>query len=95
MNEEQIPRSMEDVPESREEYPLFAYIYNEDGTYYEPIEIRSKGSLHTLFVLAVLPAMIDGREVRITDTDDCMVFWAQHGEIKFPPPPSSEEGKGQ
>lgn len=72
------------APQSSQDYPLFGYLYEKDGTYGEPIELTSEAGLSTFLTLVVPPLIQEGHEVRITDVDDCMVFWAQKGQIKWP-----------
>ena len=77
-----------DQPQYQREYPLFplqVYIYELDGTYGEPIQVNSEAQLHGPGTRRVLEIAIkEGREVRICDPGDLLVFHAVGGKVVFP-----------
>lgn len=76
--------SEETPPASRQDLPLFGYVYELDGMYHAPIELGSFTQLENFMVRVAKPCMENGQEIRITDVDDHMVFWAKEGAVKWP-----------
>lgn len=65
-------------------YPLFLYIYRHDGYHTGSELLRNEDQLKTALAGKVKEAIMQGREVRITDTGDLLVFHAEHGKIVLP-----------
>jgi hypothetical protein len=64
-------------------YPLLLYVYNEEGRYREPTRIYNKVDLEAAFKSQLVHLVRKGREIRITDTGDRMVFWARKTHIRY------------
>lgn len=64
-------------------YPILVYVYNKDGFYSHPVRVYNKTELAFIFETAVVPAINEKREVRMTDTGDLLVFHSYNGCIKY------------
>lgn len=63
-------------------YPMRLYLYDASGRYGEPVVINSEAHLHSAGTKALVQvAMREGREVRITDPGDLLLFHAQGGKV--------------
>ena len=71
-------------------FPFFLFVYDVDGKHGAPVDIRTDAALEAAFVSAVVPAVKSGKEVVITDSDDCCVFHAKDGTVIFPDVYSAE-----
>lgn len=64
--------------------PYFGYIYRPDGYYHGPDTIADDAALQRYLRATAAPAVRAGREVRITDCLDCLIFHATDGKILWP-----------
>jgi hypothetical protein len=72
-------------------YPLFLWLYTEDGKLppFGAERVENERELNTY--LQVCESYIrEGREVRIVDRGDMMVFHARNGKIEYPQPKKEE-----
>ena len=63
-------------------YPLFLYRYRMDGYHHGGEPINTEWELSEYFANDHAHDLNDGREVRITDANDFLVYWIQHGQVK-------------
>lgn len=64
--------------------PYFGYIYRRDGYYHAPARIEDDQELQAYLRDKAAPAVRDGREVRITDCLDGLIFHARGGQVLWP-----------
>jgi len=66
-------------------FPVFLYLYGADGKHGGAIILESEEQLNGAGVWFLVRLHIDeGREVRITDPGDHLLFHAEHGEVVWP-----------
>lgn len=65
-------------------WPLYVYLYDETDHYTDPFEVGNEFALQLILKTAVLQAVREKRQVRITDPDDFCVFHAEKGKVLFP-----------
>jgi len=73
------------MEQSRQDFPVFVYIYDANGRYGKPVKVDGFMHLEDIMKGDVATAVREGREVRICDVDDFLVFHAENGTIKHPP----------
>jgi hypothetical protein len=66
------------------DFPLYLYIYTKDVRYGNPEVIRDREVLGMVMSGRVKDMIGKGREVRIVDGDDYLVFHSKGGRIIFP-----------
>ncbi len=66
--------------------PLRGYVYDANGYHSGPIELDLPGVFERFLDRIAQPAIDEGREVRITDRWDFMVFHSKDGKILWPTP---------
>ncbi|HEX5481844.1 MAG TPA: hypothetical protein VFZ08_04385 [Terriglobia bacterium] len=86
-------RGLESIPEAGE-FPLLLYIYDLEGFYRGAKYLGNSEELRTAFEREIIPAIREGREVRICDTADYLCFHARDGRILYPPRPLIEASAG-
>ncbi len=69
-----------------QDFPLRGYLYDRDGLHRGGEWLEDEAALRQ-FMVEAEAAMREGREVRVTDALDQLVFHAEHGRIAWPPPP--------
>ena len=75
-----------------DDYPFFLYVFDVHGHYGERTRIGNDTELHAAFV-SIKPMIAAGREVRITDSGDDLVFHAANGKIIWPTPEQLKRAK--
>jgi hypothetical protein len=65
-------------------YPLFLYLYDENGRYENPTEIADESTLEAAMRIMVRDHISRGLEVRITNLVDELVFHSQNGKVLWP-----------
>lgn len=66
------------------DYPLFLYLYNENGRYRDAVEIAGETELESAMAGQVRDHIRRRLEVRITNAVDELVFHAQGGKVLWP-----------
>jgi hypothetical protein len=66
------------------DFPLFLYLYNEQGRYGNPREIADEAALEAAMRIMVRDHIGRRLEVRITNVCDELVFHSQHGKVLWP-----------
>ena len=69
-----------------EDYPMYLYEYGADGMHSGRQYINNDTELRAMMASVVTQAMREGREIRITDTGDHLIFHAEHGRVVWPTP---------
>jgi len=64
-------------------YPLYLYIYDENGFHSIGVRLDDKQKLEYAFKTSIKFAIANKREVRITDSDDLLCFHAKDGKILY------------
>lgn len=77
-------RDLDPFPEL-DEFPLFLYVYDLRGFYRDARSLNNCQELKTAFEREIVPAIREGREVRICDESDFLCFHAKQGRILYPP----------
>lgn len=67
--------------QSRQDYPLHGYEYTSEGYHDGAVVIENRERLEWYRDHVIRPAICDGREVVITDTDDFAVFHTRQGVL--------------
>lgn len=67
-----------------DEFPLLLYIYYQNGFYSGAKYLGNSEELKTAFEREIVPAIREGREVRICDADDFLCFHAKGGKVVYP-----------
>lgn len=75
--------SLQQPPEA-DEFPLFLYLYDAQGFYRGARRLDDSQELKTAFEREIIPAIRQGREVRICDCGDYLCFHAKGGEVVYP-----------
>jgi hypothetical protein len=75
--------SLQQVPEA-DEFPLFLYLYDLRGFYRGANRLNNSQELKTAFEREIIPAIREGREVRICDSNDFLCFHAKAGKVVYP-----------
>lgn len=65
-------------------FPLFLYLYDEQGRYGNPTEIGNDAALETAMQIMVRDHISRGLEVRITNLADELMFHSQCGKVLWP-----------
>jgi len=75
-------------------FPLLAYIYDENGTYDEPLRLDTEAELNCgHFTVILHDAMCRKVKIVITDLGDSCVFHAKNGKIFFDGESEFPEGR--
>lgn len=64
-------------------YPLYLFIYDENGFHSTGVLLEDKQKLEYAFKTSIKFAIANKREVRITDTGDLLCFHAKDGKILY------------
>lgn len=83
-----------DHAQEADEFPLLLYIYDQIGFYSGAKYLGNSEELRTAFEREVIPAIREGREVRICDGSDYLCFHAKQGHILYPPHSSAKASAG-
>ena len=75
-------------------YPMRLYVYGHNGRHSGGTWLYTEAELHDAMTTVVKPALADKREVRITDSGDCMIFHAENGRIVWPTAADLAAGRG-
>ncbi len=65
-------------------FPLFLYLYDENGRYGNPTEIADESTLEAAMRILVRDHIGRRLEVRIRNPADELVFHSQHGRVLWP-----------
>lgn len=67
---------------SENDFPMLGYEYDALGYYVEPVVIENRWQLHEFMTRLVAVALVESREVRITDrTADDLLFHIRDGKV--------------
>ena len=64
-------------------YPLYLFIYNENGFHSTGVRLENKQKLEYAFKTSIKLAIANKREVRITDSGNLLCFHAKDGKILY------------
>ena len=64
-------------------YPLYLFIYDENGFHSTGVRLEDKYKLEYAFKTSIKFAIANKREVRITDSGDLLCFHAKDGKILY------------
>ncbi|MDE3179472.1 MAG: hypothetical protein KGM47_07395 [Acidobacteriota bacterium] len=67
-----------------DDFPLFLYLYDPRGFYRGAKRLNNSEELKTAVDREIVPAIREGREVRICDSNDFLCFHAKAGEVVYP-----------